>query len=88
MLVQIPVQNCTNLRSFVVHAAHGWKALRVYFHTQQTAHHLDLPIKSYGQISGHCFRGQQSRETTSGIHLEGTFHIAYLETFHFVFTPN
>jgi hypothetical protein len=72
------MQNCTNLRSFVVHAAYGWKALRVYFHTQQMVHHLDFPIRSYGQISGHCSGGQQSHETTSGIDLEGTFHIAYL----------
>ena len=34
MLVQLLVQNYTNLQSFMVHAAHGWKALRVYFHTQ------------------------------------------------------
>ena len=78
MLVQLSMQNGTNLQSFVVHATHGWKALRVYFHTQQTVRHLDFSIRSYGQISGHCSGGQQSGETTSGIHLVVTFHIAYL----------
>jgi len=72
----------------VVHATHGWKALRVYFHTQQTVHHLDFPIRSYGQISGHCYGGQQSSEATSGIHLVVTFHIAYLKNLHFIYTPN
>jgi hypothetical protein len=71
-----------------MHAAHGSKDLRVYFHTQQMARHLDIPIKSYGQISGHCSGGQQSCETTSGIHLEGTFHITYLQKLHFIFTSN
>ena len=88
MLGQLPVQNCTNLQSIMVHATHGYKALRVYFHTQQTVHHLDFPIRSYGQISGDCSGGQQSRETTSGIHLVVTFHIAYPQKFHLVFTPN
>ena len=88
MLVQLPVQNCINLQSFVVHAAQGWKALRVYFHTQQMVHHLDFPIRSYGQITGHCSGGQQSRETTSGIHLVVTFHIVYVQKLYFVFTPN
>jgi hypothetical protein len=58
MLGQLPVQNCSNLQSFMVHATHGWKALRVYFHTQQMVRHLDLPIRSYGQISGDCLRGE------------------------------
>ena len=62
----------------MVHVAHGWKAYQVYFHTQQTAPLVDFPIRSYGQISGDCSEGQQSRETTSGIHLVVTFHIAYL----------
>jgi hypothetical protein len=88
MLLQVPVQNYTNLQSFIVHATHGWKALRVYFHTQQRVHHLDFPTRSYSQISRHCSGGQQSRETTSGIHLVVTFHIAYLHKLHFVFTPN
>ena len=78
VVVQLPVQNCMNLQSFVVYAAHGWKALLVYFHTQKTVRHLDFPIKSYGQISGECSGGQQSCETTSGIHLVVTFQIAYL----------
>ena len=64
------------------------KALQVYFHTQQTVHHLDFPIRSYGQISGNCPRGQQSRVTTLGIHLVVTFHIAYLQKLHFNFIPN
>jgi hypothetical protein len=82
------MQNCTNLQSFVVHAAHGWKALQVYFHTQQTVRHLDFPIRNYGQISGDCSEGQQSHEITSRIHLVVTFHIAYLQKLYFVFTPN
>jgi len=88
MLVQLLMQNYTNLQSFVVHAAHGWKALRVYFHIQQMVRHLDFPIRSYGQICGHCSGGQQSGKTTSRIHLVVTFHIAYLQKLHFVFTPN
>ena len=72
----------------MLHVAHGWKAYEVYFHTQQTARHLDFVLRSYGHISGDCLGGQQSRETTSGIHLEGTFHIVYLQKLHFVFTPN
>jgi hypothetical protein len=50
--------------------------------------HLDFPIRSYGQISGAVLGGQQSHETTSGIHLMVTFHIAYLQKLHFIFTPN
>ena len=88
MLGQLPVQNCINLQSFMVHATHGWKALRVYFHTQKTVCHLDFPIRSYGQISGDCSGGQQSREATLGIHLVVTLHIAYLQKLYFVFTHN
>jgi hypothetical protein len=82
------MQNCTNLHGLVLHATHGWKALRVQFHTQQMVLHLDFPIRSYGQISGAVLGGQQSHETTSGIHLMVTFHIAYLQKLHFIFTPN
>jgi glucan biosynthesis protein len=71
-----------------MHATHGWKAYRIYFHTQQTARHFNFPIKNYGQISGDCSGGQQSRKTTSGIHLVVNFHIAYLQKLHFVFTQN
>ena len=72
----------------MVHAAHDCIALRVYFHTQQMVRHLDFPIRSYGQISGDCSGGQESRETTSVIHLVVTFHIAYLQKLYFVFAPN
>jgi hypothetical protein len=61
-----------------MHAEHGWKVYRVYFHSKQTACHFDFPIRSYGQISGDCLGGQQSHETTLGIQLVVTFHIAYL----------
>jgi hypothetical protein len=72
----------------MVHATHGWKALRIYFHTQETIRHVDFPIRSYGQISGDCSGGQQSREATSEIHLVVTLHIAYLQKLYFIFTPN
>ena len=38
---------------------------------------LDLPIKSYGQFIGNCSGGQQSREASSRIHSEESFHIAF-----------
>ena len=47
-VLQLHIEICTNLCSFVVHAIHGWKAYQVYFLTQQTEHLLDFPIKSYG----------------------------------------
>jgi hypothetical protein len=78
MLVQLSMQNCTILHSFVMHATYGQKADRVYFHIQQTARHFDFPLGSYDSISGNCSGDQQSRETTSGTHLMVTFHVAYL----------
>ena len=53
----------------------------------EMVHHLDFPIKSYGQFTGNCSGGQQSREATSGIHFEGTFHIAFPQKLYFVFIP-
>ena len=49
--------------------------------------HLDFAIKSYGQFIGKCSGGQQSREASSGIHSEGTFHIAFPQKLYFVFIP-
>ena len=60
--VQLPMQNCTTVQSFVLHAAHGWKAYHVIFPTQQTSYHLDFPIRSYGRFSGDCTEDQQPRE--------------------------
>lgn len=50
-LVQLPMQNCTILQRFEMHAAHVLKAYQVYFHTQQTARHFDFPLKRYDSIS-------------------------------------
>jgi hypothetical protein len=33
--IQLPMQNCTTVQYFVVHAAHGVKAYQVSFPTQQ-----------------------------------------------------
>ena len=52
ILVQLPVQNYTNLQCFMMHAAHGWKAYWVYFHTQQMAHHFDFSLGTYISFSG------------------------------------
>jgi hypothetical protein len=54
MLVQLPIQNCTNLEGFVVHAAHGVKAYQVNFQTQQMAHHLKFLRWSYCQNTEDC----------------------------------
>ena len=60
--VQLPMQNCTTVQYFVLHAAHGWKAYHISFPTQQTSYHLGFPIRSYGRFSGDCTEDQQPRE--------------------------
>jgi len=45
----------------------------------------EFPIKSYDQFIGNYSGGQQSRETSSEIHSDGTFHIAFPYKLYFVF---
>ena len=60
--VQIPIQNCTTIQCFVLHAAHGGKHYHIIFPTQQTSYHLDFLIKIYDQFSGDCTEDKQPRE--------------------------
>ena len=60
--VQLPIQNCTTIQCFVLHAAYGWKAYHFSFPTHQTSYHLDFLIKSYDRFSGDCTEDQQPRE--------------------------
>ena len=62
--VQLPMQNCTTVQCFMLHAAHGWKPYHAIFPTQQTSYHLDFPIRSYGRFSGDCTEDQQPREAS------------------------
>ena len=76
--VQLPIQNCTTVQYFVVHATYGAKSYQVSFPTQQTSYHLDFPRWSYCQITEDCTEDQQPRKITSGIQFEEAFSYTLL----------
>jgi hypothetical protein len=45
----LPLQNCTIVQYFMVHAIHGVHAYQVSFPTHLSGHHLEVPRSSYCQ---------------------------------------
>jgi hypothetical protein len=87
MLVQLPMQNCTILQHYVMHAAHRWKDYWVYFHTQQMDCNLDFPRLSYCQITEDCAEDQQPHEISSEVDFVEAFSHTLSLHFLFVFVP-
>ena len=78
----VPIYNVSWCMAYI-----AGKLLESSFTPKKRFRHLDFLIKSYGQFIGNCSGGQQSREATSGIHFEGTFHIVFPQKLYFVFIP-
>jgi hypothetical protein len=60
----------------MMRAAYEQKDIEVYFHFQQTACHLDFPLKSYGHFSGDWSGRLKPHETSREplfLHLSSSF---------------
>jgi hypothetical protein len=77
--VQVPMQNCTNIQYFMVHAARSVKVHQVNFPMHLTARHLEFPRWSYCQNTKDCQKTNNHAET----HQErgGPFHIGCIFVF-------
>jgi hypothetical protein len=64
--VQVPVQNCTILQCFIVHATRSVKVHQANFPTHPTTHLLEFPRWSYCQNTEDCAEDQQSHGNSSG----------------------
>jgi len=77
-LVQIFVQNCTNLQHVTLHGTYDWKDHQVKFSMNPMVHYLDFSRWSYYQIT----KSYSRRPTASRTHLEviswRPFHILRL----------
>jgi hypothetical protein len=59
---QVFVLNCINLRSFIKYAIHDEKDYQVSFPTHLAPRHLEIPMRSYYQITEDCVEVKQPHE--------------------------